>query len=131
MLTVVLLGCVHAQPGGESLAGTSWRLVAFQGSDGTVLRPDDPSRYAFSFGADGVFAVHIDCNRGHGAWKSERKGRIEFGPMAMTRATCPPGSMHDQIVRQLPHVRSYVLKDRTLFLSLMADGGIYELEPLH
>jgi len=42
---------------------------------------------------------------------------------------CPPGSLHDQIVKQLPHVRSYVMKDGRLFLSLMADGGIYEFEP--
>ncbi len=30
----------------------------------------------------------------------------------------------------LPLVRSYVLKDGHLFLSLMADGGIYEYEPM-
>ena len=28
----------------------------------------------------------------------------------------------------MPYVRSYVLKDGDLFLSLMADGGIYEFE---
>jgi para-nitrobenzyl esterase len=33
-------------------------------------------------------------------------------------------------VQQLPNVRSYLIKDGRLFLSLMADGGIYELEPL-
>ena len=37
--------------------------------------------------------------------------------------------MHDQILRQLPYVRSYIIKDGHLFLSLMADGGIYEFEP--
>jgi para-nitrobenzyl esterase len=34
----------------------------------------------------------------------------------------------DQIVRQWPSIRSYILKDGHLFLSLMADGGIYEFE---
>ena len=48
--------------------------------------------------------------------------------MAITRAMCPPGSLHDQLVRQLPYVRSYVIKGGHLFLSLMADGGIYEFE---
>jgi heat shock protein HslJ len=61
-------------------------------------------------------------------WKSAGTGQIEFGPMAITRAACPPGSLHDQIVRQLPYVRSYVIKEGHLFLSLMADGGIYEFE---
>jgi para-nitrobenzyl esterase len=46
--------------------------------------------------------------------------------MAATRAECPPGSLHDQIVRQLPNVRSYVLKGDRLYLSLMADAGTYE-----
>jgi putative lipoprotein len=43
---------------------------------------------------------------------------------------CPRGSLHDQIVRQWPYVRTYTLSNGHLFLSLMADGGIYELEPL-
>jgi hypothetical protein len=43
---------------------------------------------------------------------------------------CPPGSLHDHFVRQWPFVRSYTLKGENLFLSLMADGGSYELEPL-
>ena len=50
--------------------------------------------------------------------------------MAMTRALCPPGSLHDRIVRDLEHIRSYVLNGGHLHLALMADGGIYDLEPL-
>lgn len=42
---------------------------------------------------------------------------------------CPPQSLHDRIVKHLPLVRSYLIKDGHLFLSLMADGGIYEFEP--
>jgi len=42
---------------------------------------------------------------------------------------CLPGSLHDHIVRQWGNVRSFVIRDRHLFLSLMADGGIYEFEP--
>jgi para-nitrobenzyl esterase len=43
---------------------------------------------------------------------------------------CPPGSLHDQIVKQWDYIRSYVIKDGHLFLSLMADGGIYEFEQM-
>ena len=50
--------------------------------------------------------------------------------MALTRAMCPPGSLHDQIVKQWPNLRSYVMRHGHLFLSLMADGGIYEFEPM-
>jgi para-nitrobenzyl esterase len=73
-----------------------------------------------------VFTARIDCNRARGGWKSTTPGRLEFGPMAATRAECAAGSLHDQMVRQLPNVRSYVLKSGRLYLSLMADGGSYE-----
>jgi membrane-bound inhibitor of C-type lysozyme len=39
--------------------------------------------------------------------------------------------MHDQIVKQWPFIRSYVMKDGHLFLALMADGGIFEFEPVN
>ena len=42
---------------------------------------------------------------------------------------CPPGSLHDRIAKHWEFVRSYTIKDGHLFLSLMADGGIYEFEP--
>ena len=124
--------CTQTQPHSASagLGGTSWQLVRFQGGDGTVLTPDDKSKYTLAFGADGVVNARIDCNRGRGGWKSAGPNQLEFGPMAITRAQCPPGSLHDQIVKQLPYVRSYVMKDGRLFLSLMADGGIYEFEPV-
>jgi para-nitrobenzyl esterase len=55
--------------------------------------------------------------------------QLEFGPLALTRAQCPPDPMTDRLVTDIPYVRSYVLKDGRLYLSLFADGGIYELEP--
>src|SRR5262245_55006058 len=114
----------------SNIAGTSWRLVGFQGGDGKTLTPDDRTKYTFEFGTDGALNARIDCNRGRGAWKSGAAGELEVGALALTRAQCPPGSLHDQIVKQLPFIRSYVVKNGHLFLSLMADGGIYELEPM-
>jgi len=108
------------------LAGTSWQLVRFEGGDGAVVTPDDGAKYTLSFLADGSLSARIDCNRGRGTWTSPGASRLEFGPLALTRAACPPGSMHDQIVRQWAGIRSYVIKDDRLFLSLIADGGIYE-----
>lgn len=127
-LLVTLLGCAQVPPP-QTLGGTSWQLVKFQGGDDTVLRPDDKSKYTLAFNADGSFNARVDCNRGHGAWKSAGKGQVEFGPMALTRAMCPSGSLHDRIVKQLPYVRSYVIQGGNLHLALMADGGTYEFEP--
>ena len=111
------------------LAGTSWQLVKFQGSDDTTLTPDDRSNYTVEFGAGGQLTARLDCNRGRGTWKSTSSSQIALGPLALTRALCPPGSMHDQIVKQWGNIRSYVIRDGHLFLALMADGGIYEFEP--
>ena len=123
-------GCAGLAKDPSGLTGTSWQLVRFQGGDDTVLRPDERAKYTFEFGEDGILSVRIDCNRARGSWKSEGPSRLEFGPMAITRAQCPPGSLHDRIVKHLPYMVSYVIRDGHLFLSLIADGGIYEFEPM-
>jgi len=112
------------------LAGTSWRLVKFQGSDGTTSTPDDRSKYTIAFGAYGQLTARVDCNRGRGSWKSTGSNQLQVSPLALTRAACRPGSLHDQIVMQWRSIRSYMVRDGHLFLALMADGGIYEFEPL-
>jgi para-nitrobenzyl esterase len=124
--------CAQAPPPLESqpsLAGTSWQLVRFQGGDGRVQVPDDRARYTVAFAADGSANVRFDCNRGRGSWKSERPGLLVFGPLAMTRAMCAPGSLHDQFVKHWFYIRSYMIRGGRLYLALMADGGIYEFEP--
>ncbi len=113
-----------------SLAGTAWQLVRFEGGDDSVLTPDERSKYTLQFDEQSGVTARLDCNRGRGTWMSTSPGHLEFGPLALTRAMCPPGSLHDHIVKQWPYVRSYVMKDGHLFLALMADGGIYEFEPV-
>jgi para-nitrobenzyl esterase len=119
-----------SQDAAAGLGGTSWQLVRFQGSDDKVLTPDDRAKYTIAFGTDGSVSARIDCNRGRGTWKSSGPNQLEFGPLALTRAMCPPGSLHDRIVKDWEFVRSYTLKDGHLFLALMTDGGIYEFEPI-
>jgi para-nitrobenzyl esterase len=116
-----------ASPG---LAGTSWQLVKFQGGDGKTITPDDGAKYTIEFASGGRLTARVDCNRGRGTWRQSGTNGLRLGPLALTRAQCPPGSLHDQIVKQWPNIRSYVVKDGHLFLALMADGGIYEFEPL-
>ena len=112
-----------------SLEGSSWRLVQIAMSDGVTRPAIERSRYTVGFGKEGVLNLRFDCNRGRGSWKSSGPGNLEFGPLALTRAMCPVGSLHDMLVRQWPNVRSYLVKDGRLFLSMMADGGTIELEP--
>jgi para-nitrobenzyl esterase len=115
--------------GAPALRGTAWRLVRFEGGDDSVRTPDDPSKYTIEFQADGRIAARVDCNRGRSSWKASASGSLELGPLMLSRAMCPPGSLHDVIVKQWPYVRSFVLKDGHLFLALMADGGSFEFEP--
>jgi heat shock protein HslJ len=116
--------------GGNSLSGTSWQLVKFQGPDERTFTPDDKSKYTIRFGRDGRVAVRVDCNRGNSTWRITPKGELQFGSWSRTNAKCGPGSLHDQIVTEGATVRNFTIKDGHLFLSGMAGGGYYELEPM-
>jgi para-nitrobenzyl esterase len=133
LVALLLAGCAGPlpppRPPGPSLAGTAWQLVRFKSSDDTIVTPDDRSQYKLAFARNGSFTARIDCNRARGTWTSTAPGQVELGPLALTRAMCPPGSLHDRMVRHLSMVRSYMIMEGRLFLSLMADGGIYEFAP--
>jgi heat shock protein HslJ len=114
----------------SELGGTSWQLVKFQGGGDTTLVPDEPAKYTVEFQGDGSVNIRIDCNRGRGTWKSAGAGQVEFGPLALTRAMCPAEALSERLPKDWQNLRSYALKDGHLFLALMADGGIYEYEPM-
>ncbi|MGD8678088.1 MAG: SH3 domain-containing protein [Chromatiales bacterium] len=123
------------QPG--PLAGSEWQLVEFQSMDDAIgtIRPDDPSLYTMRLGADGIVSMQLNCNRATGDWLAEPSadgsgGSFRFGPLAATSAFCPPPSMDERITKDAGYVRGYLLKDGNLYLSLMADAGIYAWEPL-
>jgi para-nitrobenzyl esterase len=103
--------------------------VRFQGSDDNEVAPKRRDLYTIAFGAGGSLNVRFDCNRGRGTWKSPEASQLEFGPLALTRAMCPSQSLHDLMVRQWPFVRSYLVRQGHLFISLQADGGTFEFEP--
>jgi hypothetical protein len=64
-----------------------------------------------------------DCNLGTGSWTSQYAGQLH-------QALCPPGSLHDRYMAQLPWVRTCVTQDGRLFLATMADGSMIEFEPM-
>lgn len=121
----------------SALAGTQWRLMEIQSMDDTQGRtkPSDPSMYTMRLNGDGSVTLRLNCNRATGTWRAEpgadaSSGLFEFSPLAVTRALCPPPSLDERIASQAQYVRSYLLKDGRLYLSLMADGGIYAWEPI-
>jgi heat shock protein HslJ len=146
-LALVLAGCQTDQANNGQktdaaavqeveLAGTSWQLVELVSSDDAVgtVRPANPDLYQMALNADGTANLKLDCNRANGPWSAVKStdgvsGVFNIGPAAMTRAMCAPGSLDQRIGRELQYIRSYVLKDGLLNLSLMADGGIQIWEP--
>lgn len=129
-------GQAPAAPKGV-LAGTTWRLVEIQSMDEAVgtKRPADPSLYTMRLDTDGTVHMRLNCNRAHGSWSVEpsadsSNGRFGFGPLATTRALCPPPSLDEVITAQVQYVRGYLLKDGRLSLTLMADSGLWVWEPV-
>jgi heat shock protein HslJ len=136
--TILMISACATQPGSgrpPALAGNDWQLRSIQSMDdaqGTTKIPDT-QRYTVSFGPDGKATLRLDCNRGSGSWQATPaaadSGSLTFGPIAVTRMFCAPDSLDQRIIRDLAYVRSYRLKDGNLYMSLMADGGIYEWVP--
>jgi hypothetical protein len=52
----------------------------------------------------------LTCSRED--WRTVVAANLD-SPMALTRAMCLPGSLHDRIIEQLPFVRWYVIRDGT------------------
>ena len=88
-----------------------------------------PERYTIVFRTDGRVAVGADCNRGSGSYSIGGNRRVTWGPMALTRAACPPDSHSDRFVRELSRATSFFLKDGDLFLELPIDSGTLRFRP--
>ncbi|WP_432784919.1 META domain-containing protein [Cyanobium sp. BSA11S] len=113
------------------LSGTEWQLVAIQSMDDAqgITRPADPSRYSLRLQSDGRATLRLDCNTATGTWSVQpsadgSSGSFRFGPLAATGALCPPPSLGERLAAQAPFVRTFLVKDGRLHLSLLADAGI-------
>ena len=131
-LLMVAAGCATTS---APLAGTDWQLVHFQSMDDAIgtIRPADPSLFTMRLNDDGTVNMRLDCNRANGTWSAEGSGdsgSFSFGRLAVTRALCAPPNLDERIARDSEFVRSFLLRDGRLHLSLMADAGIYTWEPL-
>ena len=121
-------GCATDR-GPPGLRAKEWQLVRIQDGGGRAAVPDVKAKYTLEFDALGRFDARIDCNRARGRWASHAPGELLLGPIQLERAGCARGSLHDYIVKQLPNVRSYLVKENRLYLVLAAGGGTLEFEP--
>lgn len=135
LLLAACAGLDAAPP--DHLSNTTWRLQAIQSMDDAqgTARVRDSRPFTLRFGTDHRVNLQLDCNRASGEWKAQSGpgdgGSLTFGPITATRALCAPPHLDERIVRDLAYVRSYRIIDGKLFMSLMADGGIYEWIPHH
>ena len=58
-------GSLHLRP---ALTGVRWAWQTCQGSDGTIVRPDDPSQYTVEFLPDGTLAIQAACHHAVGTY---------------------------------------------------------------
>ena len=112
-----------------ALAGTSWRFVKFQRPDGAGLDTNDPASYTLDFRKNGNLAAAIGCQRAQGSWRASGRSELQIAALALSGARCSSSPLHDHLVRNLGSVRSYVIRNGHLFLTLMGDVGVYEFEP--
>jgi heat shock protein HslJ len=110
------------------LPNTSWQLSQIRDANGVSLHPDDPTKFTVEFDADGSVVAQLDCNRGHGTWKSTSPGRIELAPMAVTRMMCLHPALADRMAKDWSSVQSYAIEEGHLRLTLPT-GGYYEFTP--
>ncbi len=110
-----------------SLTGVVWQWQQFQGGDGAVIAPDDPSEFALQFQADGQVFGQIDCNRASGTYTADGVS-IEI-MLATTRMFCGEGSLDADFGRFVSESNTYVIRDGNLSLALPMDGGITTFTP--
>ena len=135
VVALALAACGSASAA-DPLTGTTWHLTGI-----TSMAPDeepdttldDPSLYSVAFGDDGRASFLVHCNRGSSTWHAEASapgsGSLTFGPLALTRMYCPQPSADTKVAAALGRVRSYLISDGKLHLSLEADGGVMNWDP--
>ena len=71
--------------------------------------------------------MRADCNRGSGSYEING-AQIRFGPIALTRMGCPPGSQDADFLRTLAQASSNAMKRGELVLTL-SDGASMRFKP--
>lgn len=121
-------GSVNAPPppmiaaGDALLTNTLWSWQETVMSGDKRIVPDASDRYTLLFQPGGVVAVRADCNRGSASYTLDG-GALSFGPLAITRAMCPPGSKDGEFLTALAAVSGQLFRGDDLVLTLKSDSG--------
>ena len=118
-------GSLHLRP---ALTGVRWAWQTFQGSDDTIVRPDDPSQYTVEFLPDGTLAIEADCNHATGSFILTGS-QLDLQIGGVTEMACPSGSLMTPFLTDLDQVVSYTIQ-QTLTLALAGGNGVMQFAPV-
>lgn len=114
------------------LSGTSWKLIAIESIAQTQasFQIEDPQAYQMRLGEDGQATMSLGCNNALGSWNATpglkaNVGNLSFGPLAMTRALCPPPRYDEHIALNVNAVERYLVNDTRLYFELPAQDSIW------
>ena len=117
-------GFLHFSP---VLTGVVWEWDQFEGGDGAVVAPENPSSYTLEFQNDGSITGQVDCNRGLGGYEVNG-GSISI-TLGTTRMPCEEGSLDAEFTRYVSEANTFVIRDGKLALALPVDSGIASFTP--
>jgi heat shock protein HslJ len=126
--TPVLPGRINAPPppmaasGDALLTNAVWTWQGTQMADGRRVVPDAPERYTLDFQPGGQVRVRADCNRGSASYLLNDTA-LSFGPIALTKMMCPPGSRDAEFLGDLARVTSQRFGGSQLELALRDGAG--------
>lgn len=103
------------------LVGAIWQWTELHNPDGQSAIAN-PENYVLVFYPDGTLTLKVDCNSGRGTYTLDGN-RMTFGPIALTKMLCPPGSLHDPFLQWLGRVETFAVQDGKLILNLKDEAG--------
>ena len=146
-LTLALAACAPVEPGAPMMPGSvnappppmavagdalltetlwSWKETVMSGNK--RITPDASDRYTLLFQPGGMVSVRADCNRGSATY-TLNGASLSLGPVALTRAMCPPGSRDTEFLAGLSAVSGQVFRGNDLTLTLKDGSGTMVFTP--
>ena len=101
----------------NDLVGTKWNWVGTRMRD-TRTTVENPARYKLDFTTNTNVLMQADCNNGNGTYRVQGSN-LRFGPFAMTRMACAPGSLGSLFAQNVQTARKYRrISDNSLVIEL-------------
>ncbi len=119
--SVVLMSCAGVSSIPEPqrdfpLRDTQWILEYIEYGSGTRLAPAEDEEYRLIFGSDDRLSGTVYCNAISAAY-SAAGGELFVGPIAITRALCPPSAVEPVFLAGLNNMTAYTIRQDHLIIT--------------